>query len=161
MQFVEICLPSLCYYMRLQIMTNLSNCYALLLFVKLFVLTSSPSSLCRGVDPGGGGGGKHIVLPPAPNNLNKLEKCIICIARIGLKCSERHYKSIKFKLKILLNIHNFQFCCALRAQHFILQICARIAPNILAFFSALAPPPPPPIRKLIDARVSLYCFCFT
>ena len=36
-----------------------------------------------------------------------------------------HYKTIKFNIKIPLNIHNFHFCGALRANSLILPLCAR------------------------------------
>ena len=81
--------------------------------------------MVRGVDPGGEG--KHIVLPP---------------------------ETIKFNLKILLNIHNFHSCGALWAQNLISQMCARSAPKILTFWT-FAPPPPPPIRKT-DRRPCLW-----
>ena len=68
-----------------------------------------------------GGGGKHIVLPP---------------------------ETIKFNLKILLNIHNFHSCGALWAQNLISQMCALSAPKILTFLTFA--PPPPQSEKLID-----------
>ena len=65
----------------------------------------------RGVDPGGAGGQSKILrwqtyrfAPPPPR---QLENSIICNARIGLKSIARHYKTIKFDLQILLNIHNY------------------------------------------------------
>ena len=61
----------------------------------------------------------------------QLEKFIICNARICLKSTARHYKTIKFNIKILLNIHNLQFCGAKNFE------------NLLTF----APPPPPPNPK--------------
>ena len=54
-------------------------------------------------------GGKHIVLPPPPNNFANLKKFIISNARIGWKSTVIHYKTIKFNIKIILNIHNSQF----------------------------------------------------
>ena len=98
-----------------------------------------------GVDPGGGGcrgrgsrpiwkilGGKHIVLPsPPPPIISSTEKFIICNARIGFKSTVRHYKTIKFNIKTLLNINSFSYAT--------LRKCAS--------FLTLAPPPPP-IRKM-------------
>ena len=57
---------------------------------------------------------------------------MICNARIGLKIIVRHYKTIKFYIKTLLNIQNFM-----------LQLCARSVPKILKFFLLLPPPPNP------------------
>ena len=54
------------------------------------------------------GGGKTSFCPL--NNFDNL-KDLECNARIGLKSIVRHYKTIKFYIKILLNIHNFQFAC--------------------------------------------------
>ena len=61
-----------------------------------------------------------------------------------------HYKTIKFNIKIPLNIHNFHFCGALRAKSSILRICAQSAPIFLGIFQIL---PPPPSEKWIDAAV--------
>ena len=55
-------------------------------------------------------------------------------------------------LKILLNIHNFQFCGALCAQRFILRHSARSAPKMWKFSYSC-----PPIRK-IDRRPCLLCW---
>ena len=63
-----------------------------------------------------------------------------------------HYKSIKFNIKIALNIHNFHFWGALCAKSLILRLCARSAPILLGgHFSNFAPPPPS--EKWIDAAV--------
>ena len=58
-----------------------------------------------------------------------------------------HYNTIKFNIKIPLNIHNFHFCGALRAKSFILRLCARSAPIFFAIFQIL----PPQSEKWIDA----------
>ena len=50
-----------------------------------------------------------------------------------------HYKTLKFNIKIPLNIHNFHFCGA--HQSFILTLRAERAENLGIF---LTPPPPPP-----------------
>ena len=70
----------------------------------------------RGIDPGGGGGqspppmeilGANILFCP-PDNFDNLKNAL-CNARKGLKITVRHYKTIEFNIKILLNTHNFQF----------------------------------------------------
>ena len=72
-----------------------------------------------------------------------------------------HYKTIKFNIKISLNIHNFHICGALCAKSVILRLCARCAPKVFAIFQILPPPhpkngstplfspppPPPPLQK--------------
>ena len=76
----------------------------------------------RGVDPGGGGGSRP---PPPPPNENIggggqtyrfahpiiLTTCKIhnMLCKNRLKSTVNHYKTIKFNIKILLNIHNYQF----------------------------------------------------
>ena len=60
---------------------------------------------------------------------------------MGLKSTVRHYKTIKFNIKILLNIHNF-----LRAKIYIAS---------LRFFLLL---PPPQSENWIDACVCV-CVC--
>ena len=94
---------------------------------------------------GGGGGGKHIVLPPPPppKKNRQLEKLIICNARIGLKSTIMHYKTIIFNIKIPLNIHNFNFGGALRAHSLISRLCAQSASKIIEIFLTFAPPPHP------------------
>ena len=110
----------------------------------------------RGVDPGEGGeggrrppneniGGNISFWPPPPNNFDNL-KIPLCNARIDLKLMVRHYKTIKFYVKTLLNIHNFQFC----AKLYTVSLRAERAENfeiVLTF----APPPPPPSETWIDA----------
>ena len=114
---------------------------------------SSSLSPSRGVDPGGGGGA---VAPPPPNeniggrganisfcpppppkkkkNYFDNSKNSYVNARIGLKSIVRHYKTIKFNIEILLNIHNsHKFCGA----H-----CAQAPPKIVKF-SLILPPPNP------------------
>ena len=87
------------------------------------------------------GGQTYRFAPPPPNKQNKkkknrqLENFIICNARIGIKSTIRPYKTIKFYITILLNIHNFQFCGALHAQIFIMRLCN---------FPYSCPPPPNP-----------------
>ena len=78
--------------------------------------------LSRGVDPGGGGG-KHIVLPPPPNNFDNFKNSKYVMQDRFRKKLSGHYKTIKFNIKIQLNIHNFQFCGAPCAQNFILRLC--------------------------------------
>ena len=83
--------------------------------------------MVRGVDPGGRGANISFCPRPPP-------------------------QTIKFNLKILLNIHNFQFCGALRAQNLISEMCALSAPKILTFLTFA---PPPLIRKT-DRRPCLW-----
>ena len=52
----------------------------------------------------------------------------MCNARMCLKSTARHYKTIKFNIKILLNIHNLQFCGAERAEN--VEIFLTFAPSI-------------------------------
>ena len=102
-----------------------------------------------------GGGGRGAIAPheniggqtynfPPPPIISTTWKLIIRNARIGLKSTVRHYKTIKFNIKILLNVHSLKFCGALLAQTFILRLCAPSAPKDLKFFVLLPPPPPPP-----------------
>ena len=67
-----------------------------------------------------------------------------CNARIGLKSTVMHYKTIKFNIKIPQNIHNFHFCGALRAKSLILRLCAKRADFFWAVFTN---PPPPPLKE--------------
>ena len=92
----------------------------------------------------GGGGGQTYRFCPPPQSFRQLEK-LICNARIGLKSTVMHYKTIKFNIKIPLNIHNVNFCGALRAQSFILQLLREKFGIFLTFA------PPPPIR-IMDRR---------
>ena len=64
-------------------------------------------------------GGANISFCP-PNNFANLKK-FISNARIGWKSTVIHYKTIKFNIKLILNIHNSQFFGALRAQSVIMQ----------------------------------------
>ena len=106
----------------------------------------------RGVNPGGGGGAGVAVAPPPMKilggkhrfELRQLEKLTICNAKIGLKSTIRHYKTIKFNIKALPNIHNFQF-----ARKVLYCDFAQSAPKILTF--SLLLPPPPQSEKWIDA----------
>ena len=119
------------------------------------VYASAPEASILGGGGAGGqpppneniGGAKPFVLPPPP----PIEKLIICNARIGLKSTVMHYKTIKFNIKIPLNIHNFHFCGALRAKSLIFRIYTRSAP---IFFLAIFQIPPPPIRKMDRHRCS-------
>ena len=52
---------------------------------------------------------------------------------------KKHYKTIEFYIKILLNIHNFQFCGALRRQNFM-----RFAEKFEIFLTYAPPPHPTP-----------------
>ena len=85
-------------------------------------------------------GGQTSFCPP-PNNFDNLKYVMQKYS------TDRHYKTIKLNTKILLNIHNFQFCGALCAQSFILRLCTQSTQKNLKF-SLLLPPPPPPIRKM-------------
>ena len=67
---------------------------------------------------------------------------------MGLKNIVRHYKTIKFYIKTLLNIHNFQFCGELRAQNFILELCVQSARSKNLKCSYFCPPQS---EKWIDA----------
>ena len=74
-----------------------------------------------------------------------------------------HYKTIKFNIKIPLNIHNFHFCGALRAKSLIFRICDFFFLHFFFFAFCLhfsnppnpkngstplfSPPPPPPTSK--------------
>ena len=58
-----------------------------------------------------------------------------------------HYKTIKFNIKVPLNIHKFHFCRALCAQSLIFRLCAQSAPNFCNFFYFCPPPPPSPNPK--------------
>ena len=86
------------------------------------------------------GGGANIVLPPPPPIISTT--FIICNARICIKSTIRHYKTIKFYIKILLNIHKFKFCGALCTQSFIVTL--RVRAENFTIFLTLAPP----IRKM-------------
>ena len=61
----------------------------------------------------GGGGGEGAVpngnIGGGANIFRQLEKLIICNARIGLKSTVMHYQTIKFNIKIPLNIQDFHF----------------------------------------------------
>ena len=46
------------------------------------------------------GGGANISFCPPPNNFDNLKNSIICNARIGLKSTVMHYKTIKLNIKI-------------------------------------------------------------
>ena len=102
------------------------------------------ASILGGGGGGGGGscppmkilGGKHCFrfAPPPPPIILTTWKSIIC-----LKSTARHYETIKFNIKILSNIYNFQFCGALRAKFYIKR-----AKNFELFLTFA---PPPPIRK--------------
>ena len=49
---------------------------------------------------------------------------IIGNARIGLKSTVMHYKTIKFKIKVPLNIRNFHFAARYaRAKSLIIRLC--------------------------------------
>ena len=94
--------------------------------------------------------------PPPPNPeygstpliLNNLKK--LCNGILGLQSTVRHYKTIKLNIKILLNIHNFQFLRRdPRAKFYIAILRAQRAENV-EIFPSLAPPPPPS-EKLIFA----------
>ena len=74
---------------------------------------------------------------PPPNNFDNLKNS--CNARIGLKCTVRHYRTIKFNIKILLNIHHFQVCGAYRARK---VLHCNLKFWHFPYF------PPPPIRKM-------------
>ena len=60
-----------------------------------------------------------------------------------------HYKTIKFNIKIPLNIQNFHFCGALRAKK--LDIATLRAKRAEKFAIFLTSPPPPQSEKWIDA----------
>ena len=70
-----------------------------------------------------------------------------------------HYKTIKFNIKIPLNIQNFHFCGALCAKCLILRIARR---NFLAF-SNFAPPNPKnrstPLTDLCMYACVCVCVC--
>ena len=88
--------------------------------------------------------------PPIISITRKIHN--ICNARLNrFKSTVRHYKTIKFNIKRLLNIGNVQFCDALRAQFVVVAtLCAERA-NIFDIFLTLCPPPPPNPKKWIDA----------
>ena len=70
---------------------------------------------------------------------------------MGLKSTARHYETIKFSIKILLNTHNVQFCGALCAQSFYMATLRAERAENLGIVLTFAPPPPPP------HIVMLYC----
>ena len=73
-------------------------------------------------------------------------------AIIGWKSTVIHYKTIKFNIKIILNIHNSQIF----AQTSILQICVQSAPKNIDIFSNFCPPP---IRKMDRRPCVCVCVC--
>ena len=72
----------------------------------------------------GGGQTYRFAPPPPPPIISTTWKFIICNAKICLKSTVRHYKTINFNIKILLNIHHLLICGALRAQIYIATLRA-------------------------------------
>ena len=96
------------------------------------------------------GGGQGAVSPPPPM------KILGCNARIGLKSTVRHYKTIKFNIRILLNIHNFQFCgTQSRNIHYIATLCTERDKKFEIFLTLAPSPPPLQSQKWIDAPVQI------